>query len=236
MTVNNTPHISGVLEHKRQVGEELTAIVSDLMRRAIIHDYSKFDSAEMDAFEAVTPQLRGLTYNSPEYKEKLKELGPALQHHYANNTHHPEHYPDGVRGMNFLDIIEMLCDWRAAVKRHADGSIRKSLEINVERFNLSPEMIDLLLNTARFLWPDENLPEKQTNNGGFKIGKYYRHTSGEEIRIVGEVFTDLYGRTLLAESNRKPDLTPVGPSPHHAENWVEITREEWLKNFEKRQG
>ena len=49
-------------------------------------------------------------------------MGPALQHHYEDNCHHPEHYRNGIHDMNMVDLIEMLCDWRAAIKRyHPDG-------------------------------------------------------------------------------------------------------------------
>lgn len=77
----------------------------------------------------------------------LAEIKPALEHHYANNTHHPEFYPDGIRGMSLLDLVEMLCDWKAATLRHADGDIRKSIEINQSRFKYSDELKQVLLNT-----------------------------------------------------------------------------------------
>ena len=36
--------------------------------------------------------------------------------------------------MTLLDMLEMLCDWRAASLRHADGDIYQSLVINRARF------------------------------------------------------------------------------------------------------
>ena len=75
----------------------------------------------------------------------------ALDHHYANNSHHPEHYPNGVDGMNLFDLLEMLLDWKAATERHADGDIAKSLEINRGRFKLSDQTVAVLDNTIRFL-------------------------------------------------------------------------------------
>ena len=102
-------------------------------------------------YDEFTPQLRDLVYGSDEYKECLKRMGPALAHHYANNTHHPEHYPNGINGMSLLDLIEMLADWKAAGMRHSTGSIEKSLEINRARFGMSDQLFEIFQNTVREL-------------------------------------------------------------------------------------
>ena len=56
-----------------------------------------------------------------------------------------------VSQMNLIDIVEMLCDWKAATLRHADGDIRKSIEINQKRFGYSDELKQLLINTIEIL-------------------------------------------------------------------------------------
>lgn len=43
-----------------------------------------------------------------------------------------------------------MCDWKAASMRHEDGDIRKSIEKNTKRFNLSPQLVNILKNTALF--------------------------------------------------------------------------------------
>ncbi|QDX94670.1 hypothetical protein EEL30_21760 [Brevibacillus laterosporus] len=144
-------HIAGVLEHKRQVGNELNKFSSELFKRGVSHDYSKFSDEEMLIFEQVTPNLKKLTYGSEEYKAQLKAIEPALNHHYANNSHHPEYHQNGIQDMNLMDIVEMLCDWMAAVKRHENGNIFKSININQERFGYSNELKSILLNTVRSL-------------------------------------------------------------------------------------
>jgi hypothetical protein len=45
----------------------------------------------------------------------------------------------------------MLCDWKAAGERHADGSITKSLEINKKRFGISDQLASILDNTRKEL-------------------------------------------------------------------------------------
>lgn len=57
-----------------------------------------------------------------------------------------------VSDMNLLDLVEMLCDWKAASERHNDGNIRKSIEVNANRFGLSPQMVKILENTADVLF------------------------------------------------------------------------------------
>lgn len=136
-------------EHILRVRELLYIIQNKLEARGFAHDQSKFGPNEKPIFDRVTPQLRGLTYGSEEYKASLKELGPALAHHYGNNSHHPEHYPNGVKGMSLLDVLEMLCDWKAAGERHADGSMDRSLTVNRSRFQIDDQLHAILENTVR---------------------------------------------------------------------------------------
>ena len=56
-----------------------------------------------------------------------------------------------INGMTLFDLIEMLCDWVAAGQRHDDGDIKKSLEINQERFNISPQLQQILENTVPWI-------------------------------------------------------------------------------------
>lgn len=134
-------------EHIRQVADRLYAVRLELFERAKAHDASKLEHPEKPIFDEMTPKLKGLTYGSDEYKAALKDLSVALTHHYANNSHHPEHYPNGVTGFDLFDLIEMYCDWQAAVMRHADGDIQKSLDHNRERFKLSDQLASILQNT-----------------------------------------------------------------------------------------
>jgi hypothetical protein len=57
----------------------------------------------------------------------------------------------GLHGMSLLDLIEMLCDWKAATLRHNDGSILRSIDINQKRFGYGDELRQILLNTVREL-------------------------------------------------------------------------------------
>lgn len=141
------------LLHIKRVNELMIMAAMELLRRASVHDNSKMESPEKELFDEYTPKLAGCTYGSEEYKSFLTELKPALDHHYANNSHHPEHYPNGVNGMSLFDLIEMFLDWKAASERHNDGDIMRSIEINKDRFGLSDQLVDILKNTVFFLIP-----------------------------------------------------------------------------------
>lgn len=135
-------------KHIAQVRSLLDAVVVELIRRGQEHDASKLRDPEVKTFTEMTPKLRDSTYGGDEYRGFLREMKPALDHHYASNRHHPEHFEDGVRGMTLVDLVEMLCDWKAATMRHADGDLAKSLDINERRFDIPPGLMQVLRNTA----------------------------------------------------------------------------------------
>jgi hypothetical protein len=93
---------------------------------------------------------------SKEERAALDAVKDSLIHHYANNRHHPEFYAiSGVYGMNLLDLLEMVCDWKAAGEMSANGSFQQSIEYNTERFSLTPELVRILENTGREMgWMD----------------------------------------------------------------------------------
>lgn len=136
------------LQHSRRVDELLLQLVSDIQARITKHDLSKMQQPELPIFDEYSPKLKGTTYGSPEYWEYLGHMEVALQHHYANNRHHPEHFVNGVDGMTLVDLIEMLCDWKAATERHDDGDLSTSLDIQKERFGLTYQLVSILRNTA----------------------------------------------------------------------------------------
>ena len=145
------------LRHSRRVGELLVQIISDLTTRSVSHDASKIEPPELEMFNEFTPKLKNSTYGSDEYKGFLVEMGPALEHHYAHNRHHPEHFENGIDGMTLVDVIEMLADWKAAGERHEDGSMRRSLDLQRDRFDIGDQLWSILFNTAQSMgWLEED--------------------------------------------------------------------------------
>lgn len=140
-------------EHIDQLRKVLRIMSVELLTRGETHDRSKFSRTEVDAFTEFTPKLRATTYGSDEYKSFLVAMKPALDHHYAHNRHHPEFFVRGIRGMNLVDLLEMFCDWWTSSRRHADGDVRRSIEINQKRFGMSDDLVDIFLNTVRDFEP-----------------------------------------------------------------------------------
>jgi hypothetical protein len=147
------------LTHIRRVQELLNRFAIDLIWRGEVHDKTKLVEPEKSAFDISTPKLKELTFGTPEYQQSLDELKPALDHHYEHNSHHPQHYEQGINGMDLFDLLEMMADWKAAGERTKNGDIYKSLEINKARFNISDQLYEILKKTViRYL--DDSPPFK----------------------------------------------------------------------------
>lgn len=140
-------HVADLNVHISNVAVFMDIIAHAMAKRATKHDASKFTEEEMPYYAKYTPNLKGLTYGSEDYRDNLKKLKPAIDHHYANNSHHPEHYKNGLNDMDLVDIVEMICDWKSASMRHNDGNINKSLDINKERFGMDDQLFNILKNT-----------------------------------------------------------------------------------------
>lgn len=136
-------------EHIDLIRLFLREFAVELLKRGETHDRSKLDRAEVDMFTEYTGRLKGMTYGSDEYKQCLKEMGPALDHHYLHNRHHPEHFEKGLEGMDLIDLLEMFIDWKASVRRHADGDLKRSIDINKGRFGMTDQTVTFFENTRK---------------------------------------------------------------------------------------
>jgi len=139
--------------HIARVQTLIQTAINNLAVRAVMHDVSKLAEPEKSAFDRLKAlSLSGMAYGSEEYRACLRKEKPAIEHHYKANSHHPEYYENGVDGMSLFDVLEMLLDWKAATERMKDGGdIRRSLEINRDRFKLTPQLESILANTIREL-------------------------------------------------------------------------------------
>ena len=138
------------LKHQIRVRNLLNVVICELLSRGEEHDKSKLETPEIEAF-AENPLLKSMEFNSKEYLEAKKEIDGAIQHHYANNRHHPEHFKNGVEDMNLIDLIEMFVDWKASSERQNNGNLRKSIEINAKRFNFPVTLTKIFENTIEVI-------------------------------------------------------------------------------------
>lgn len=167
MTYDSRPD---TYEHIGKVRQYLSQFVRQLLTRADTHDASKLEPPELEMFDKYTPKLSETAYGTDEYEQYRVAMGEALEHHYAMNSHHPEHYAAGISGMTLVDLIEMLCDWKAASERHGgrrapmpaapgraadpeyDSDLIRSIGLNQLRFDYSDELRRILENTAIEMW------------------------------------------------------------------------------------
>ncbi len=119
--------------------------------RGLKHDNSKYRWGEAKYFAKVIFDLKRLSYGSEEYKKSLEVIKPAIKLHYSKNSHHPEHHKNGFSDMSKLDKLELISDWHAACKRHKDGNIFKSIEINQKRFSYSDKDKEWMISIAKIL-------------------------------------------------------------------------------------
>lgn len=149
MTYDST---ADTLDHTDKVQTRMSEVIRELLARAAVHDASKLEEPEKSGYDALHTRLEGVEYGTDEYRAALAEAAPVIAHHYAHNSHHPEHYGElGVAGMSLLDLIEMFCDWKAAGERTKQGSMTQSLEVNRTRFNIDDQLAAIFENTRHEL-------------------------------------------------------------------------------------
>lgn len=136
------------LKHIEKVRHYINFFIDKLKERGDLHDLSKNSEEELPLFAANGDALSNIEFGSEEYKQQLNKLAPALNHHYKLNRHHPQHFENGIDEMNLIDLLEMMADWQASSERTKNGDLFNSIEINSERFNISPQLKQILINTA----------------------------------------------------------------------------------------
>lgn len=132
--------------HIAKVQARLQECANNLTVRAERHDESKLHEPEKSMYDEWKPKLRGMPEGSPEIVAARKAMGAALQHHYEVNDHHPD--GRGIVAMSLLSLLEMLCDWRAAIDEK--GGVMLS-DVQRERFGIDDQLYSILENTIKEL-------------------------------------------------------------------------------------
>jgi hypothetical protein len=151
------------LAHIQAVRDRIGTFVTEMLRRGSVHDASKFSPEEKPVLDRVLPSLQGVAYGSPAWQAAMDAAGPALAHHYRCNTHHPEHYSQGIAGMDLFDVAEMLCDWMAAAERNPTDGVK--LDHNARLFGIDAQLASILANTLR-RWPAPECDRSPTDRAG----------------------------------------------------------------------
>jgi len=150
MTLDEAKEFAAIYHHKFVVLQYMLPIIQELMKRAEEHDNSKFTEEEFPALVEAMEDIKKFPFGTPEYDEMRKKWEAPFNAHYKKNRHHPEHHPNGIEDMDLVDIVEMLCDWKSAsMRQESQGAIKKSIQIGAEKYNLSPQLVKILINTAK---------------------------------------------------------------------------------------
>src|ERR1051326_5675074 len=137
------------LRHSLRVAELMGEPIKELIDRSVRHDLSKTREPELATYNQFAPRLREAAYGTAEHAALVAAMGEGLRHHYAHNRHHPEHFADGINGMTLVDLVEMLADWKAATERGRGDDLARTLQLNCERFGVSGQLRNTLVNPAR---------------------------------------------------------------------------------------
>ncbi len=134
------------LAHIRAVEILLKKFCEELKIRAFYHDDSKLQEPEKSMYDEFKPKLAVLQVGTPEYQEALAAMGDGLKHHYQSNSHHPEHFSDGINGMSLFDLVEMFCDWQAVSQARGQAI---PLSVFRQRFDMSEQLARIIENTEQ---------------------------------------------------------------------------------------
>lgn len=140
-------YLNYILEHKENVvkafetsltNENYKNNYDELYLRVISHDYSKLDDEEFEAY-------RNYFYPNEDEVKNEEDFNKAWEHHYKNNSHHPEYY--GKNKMPEIDILEMIIDWEAMAIKFGGSAkefyeSKKKQELIDNEFNIDFEYLE----------------------------------------------------------------------------------------------
>lgn len=133
-----------MLRHNRLVRAFIAQLSNALGMRGLEHDTSKFGFDEFGTIVRIKGIARRFAYGSPEYGSELDANREALNAHLLHNSHHPECHAGGIDDMSLLDIVEMVCDWKAANAMYGKPTWEEAVKIHTERFGLKEKHVYLI--------------------------------------------------------------------------------------------
>lgn len=172
-TIIKDPHalntVNSILKHRENVKSRLLFLADELYQRAYHHDDSKLQTPEIGWLIEMDKEPR-YPYGSPEYFDKMRRWDKFFRHHYKSNRHHPDHFQDGISGMNLADLCEYIVDIISYFEELHVGEALDTVNKQADRFGLDEQLIQILKNTLMeyFTWFGGNAPacdDKKTLNG-----------------------------------------------------------------------
>lgn len=140
-------YIKANINHRYYVKFFITKIVEELQHRANVHDFSKYLDDESIGFIKAVPYTK-IKWGSNDIPDDIAEsLKDSLAIHHARNDHHPEHFQNGIEDMDLIQLLELVCDWRAAMIRHENFDIEETICVGQARFKFCNTIARILENT-----------------------------------------------------------------------------------------
>lgn len=138
--------IDAILKHKKSVRDKLLFLSEELRKRAEEHDNSKLQFPEIEWLIEMDKEPR-CQYGTKEYYDKMNKWKKFFIHHYAQNRHHPDHYPNGIDDMDLIDITEFLADIVSYYEVLQAHDCEKVLDDQEKRFQINGQLRNVLSNT-----------------------------------------------------------------------------------------
>ncbi len=139
--------LASLVRHQKHLEANIEKLIGELSYRAKMHDQSKLSKDEFSGFVNIHNVARNNPIGSPEYEASMR-TATCIQRHFTKNSHHPE-YHSSVEDMGWLDIIEMVLDWKAAADTYGMVTVRDSLDYQFNRHKFTSEqkwLINQVLN------------------------------------------------------------------------------------------
>jgi hypothetical protein len=141
-----------ILEHISHVRTFLFKVISEIMARSADHDSSMFDPQEKKYLDEFIPVLSQNEKGSDEHKSALDYMVTGRDHHFQKNRHHLEHH-GSVGGMDLIDLIEWLCDQKAASVQ--EGNLSARLDMYFKKYDFPIQLMDIINNTVNRYFGDK---------------------------------------------------------------------------------
>ena len=134
-------------KHIASVQLNLEKIILETLERYKKHDQSKLQEPEISLWEKMDQEKR-YPYGTKEYFDKMERNKEVFDLHYKANSHHPEHFQNGISDMDLVDLTEMLCDWFAYKQNVSYKEASELIDKQAKRFNMSEDITNVLKNTV----------------------------------------------------------------------------------------
>lgn len=145
--LNNITCRDYLYEHRALVHDKMATVSRDINTRARHHDQSSLNGSEFRIYEEHFDELQKYPMFDPRRDAVLKEMRVATMYHHNANDHHPEHFDDGINGMNLIQMIEFVADIMSQSEQNGID-VYEMLPLLKDQYDISSQLYQVILNTV----------------------------------------------------------------------------------------